>query len=169
MPDKKLSDSEIVKAFEIFVNSVGKGFVFANVDIKKDEINEFKHIDLSYDEIFDLINRLQAENERKDKIYIELLKTSSERAGIIGEQNAEIERLKNTLDDVLDREPLLVERSEKYAKAEAYKECIEKVEERIAVHLLRDKSNEYAEGFADALDGVNGELDNLLKELTENN
>ena len=52
-----------------------------------------------------------------------------------------------------------------YDSWEQYKECIEKVEERIAVHLLRDKSNEYAEGFADALDGVNGELDNLLKEL----
>ncbi len=48
----------------------------SNVDIKKDGINEFKHIDLSYDEIFDLINRLQAENER----------------------------LQNTFDDVLDRE-----------------------------------------------------------------
>lgn len=31
------------------------------------------------------------------------------------EQQAEIERLQNTIDDVLDREPLLVERSEKYA------------------------------------------------------
>ena len=62
MPDK-LTDSEIAKAFEIFVNSVGKGLVFANVDMKKDGINEFKHIDLSFDEIFDLINHLEAENE----------------------------------------------------------------------------------------------------------
>lgn len=31
------------------------------------------------------------------------------------EQQAEIERLQNTIDDVLDRESLLVERSEKYA------------------------------------------------------
>lgn len=61
MPDKKLTDTEIKKALEIFVNSVGKGFVFANVNIKKDGINDFKHIDLSYDEIFDLINRLEAE------------------------------------------------------------------------------------------------------------
>ncbi len=59
-----MTDNEIVKALEIFVNSVGKGFVFANVDIKKDGINEFKHIDLSYDEILDLINRQKAEIER---------------------------------------------------------------------------------------------------------
>ena len=51
------------------------------------------------------------------------------------------------------------------AKAEAYKEFAEKMEERIAVKILKDKSNEYAEGFVDALDGVNGEIDNLLKEL----
>ena len=50
----------------------------------------------------DLINRLQAENER----------------------------LRNTLDDVLDRQPLLVERSEKYAKAEAYKEFAERLKEK---------------------------------------
>ena len=50
-------------------------------------------------------------------------------------------------------------------KSEAYKEFAEKIEERISVKILKDKSNEYAEGFVDALDGVNGEIDNLLKEL----
>ena len=76
--DKKLTDKEIVKALEIFVNSVGKGFVFANVDIKKDGVNEFKHIDLSFDEIFDLINRLQAENERLSQFGGILLRNGSE-------------------------------------------------------------------------------------------
>lgn len=44
---------------------------------------------------------------------------------------AENERLQNTLDDVLDRQPLLVERSEKYAKAEAYKEYHKRFEKNI--------------------------------------
>ena len=97
---------------------------------------------------------------------------------LINRQKEEIERLekgfpmsasflfeKAKLDELLIRTGEAESKFKDKIKAEAYKECIEKVEERIAVHLLRDKSNEYAEGFADALDGVNGELDNLLKEM----
>lgn len=40
---------------------------------------------------------------------------------------AEIERLNNTIDDILDRQPLLVEWAEKYAKADAIKEFAELV------------------------------------------
>ena len=56
---------------------------------------------------------------------------------------------------------------EQYSKGyvDGAKEFAERLEERIAVHLLKNKSNEYADGFADALDGVNGEIDNLLKEM----
>ena len=97
-----MEDKEIVKALEIFFNGGGKGFVFANVEIKKDEINEFKHIALSYDVIFDLVNRLQAENERLQDA--------------IDEQDIEIASLWKRIEDT---------------KAEAYKECIEKVEKEI--------------------------------------
>ena len=107
-----MEDKEIVKALEIFVNSVGKGFVFANVDIKKDGVNEFKHIDLSFDEIFDLINRLQAENERlrghqKDGFF-----------NLLG--NCLV--FSKTLEDYNDMR--------KGLKAEAIKEFVERLKER---------------------------------------
>ena len=60
----------------------------------------------------DLNNKLtekQSENEK-----LQSLCTSKD--VIIKEQQAEIERLQNTLDDVLNRQPLLIERSEKYAQ-----------------------------------------------------
>ena len=80
---------------------------------------------------------------------------------LINRQKAEIERLQNTLDDVLDREPLLVERSEKYAKAEAYKEFAEKLKEKIGdCHIVSD--GEYC-GF-DCGD-IHRCIDNFLKEM----
>lgn len=73
---------------------------------------------------------------------------------LINRQEAEIKRLKNTLDDVLDREPVLVERSEKYAKAEAVKEFAEQVKmafyyefEELIPSIMADK------------------IDNILKEM----
>ena len=48
---------------------------------------------------------------------------------IIKRQQAEIERLQNTINDILDRQPILVERAEKYAKSEAIKEFAERLKE----------------------------------------
>lgn len=45
----------------------------------------------------------------------------------ITRQQAEIERLQNTINDILDRQPILVERAEKYAKSEAIKEFAERL------------------------------------------
>lgn len=118
------------------------------------------------------INHLQAESEQKDKNYIELLKTSSERAVIIGEQGAENERLKNILicfmealgkvrkvDDIdeISLIPLMSELNKQYRaelKAEAYKECIEKVKENIPSSLVYISS-----------DMIENIIDNLLKKL----
>lgn len=49
---------------------------------------------------------------------------------LINRQKTEIERLQNTINDILDRQPILVERAEKYAKSEAYKEFAEKLKEK---------------------------------------
>ena len=46
---------------------------------------------------------------------------------LINRQKAEIEKLKNTIDWTLDQQPILVERAEKYARAEAVKEFAERL------------------------------------------
>ena len=59
-----MTDNEIIKAFEVFVGRIGKGLIFAKLDLKIDGTDNFKHIALSFDDIFDLINRLKAEIEK---------------------------------------------------------------------------------------------------------
>lgn len=124
-----MTDNEIIKALEIFVNSVGKDFVFANVNIKKDGINDFKHIDLSYDEIFALINR----------------------------QQADIERLQGWQD-------LLKAEKHSLIKAEAYKDCIEKVKKELSLIRLGCRELLDNDGVF-AIDMARKRVDNLLKEM----
>lgn len=50
-----------------------------------------------------------------DSVSVDLLQKTID---LINQYQAEIKRLQNTIDDVLDREPLLVERAEKYAVEE---------------------------------------------------
>lgn len=51
------------------------------------------------------------------------------------------------------------------AKSEAYKEFAEKLlEEKLAVILLKDKSDDFVEGFQSALDYVEEQSKNLLQE-----
>lgn len=70
-----------------------------------------KLLEPDFDYIYQLYFEQQAEIEQ-----LKSLCTSKD--VIIKEQQTEIERLQNTIDDVLDREPLLVERAEKYAREE---------------------------------------------------
>lgn len=120
----------------------------------------------------DIINRLQAENEKKDELCIELLKTSSERAEIISEQNIEINRLKeeNKILD-LNRRMALLEKESLYdkiktSKAEAYKECIEKVKEiaikKKIVYVADASLQEQETGWLEIQEMA---LDNLLKKI----
>ena len=52
------------------------------------------------------------------------------------------------------------------AKAEAYKRIVDKlINERLAVAFLTGKTDEYAEGFNDALSWVEQQALDLLKEL----
>ena len=112
MPDKKLTDNEIIKDFERIAQY--QGFTSSASKTLKDTL--------------DLINRLQAENE---DLKTENLILSQKRFNIF-ERIEFTDKLKNRF------------------KAEAYKECIEKVKEIIeGCHYI----------------SVYNELDNLLKEL----
>lgn len=72
---------------------------------------------------------------------------------LINQQQAEIERLQNTIDDVLDREPLLVERAEKYA--------IEEFTERLKAKAYLDNG---LNGFLRSMVIDVNDIDNLLIE-----
>ena len=172
---EKMTDNEVIKALECCIETSG---VNCGERPYCDNCVTDENTSLMMTNALDLINRLQAKlDEAEDTIQFadkELKKA-----------NTEIERLKSdvsvsrdaymSMKDRYEYEKEKIEKAKQKcigiaksletAKAEAYKECIEKVEERIAVKLLKNKSNEYAEGFSDALDGVNGELDNLLNEL----
>ena len=63
MPDKKLTDSEIIKALEEHYKQVDKGYSDHLAYGGKGDEHEEKYIDM-LSSVFDLINRLQAENER---------------------------------------------------------------------------------------------------------
>ena len=153
MPNK-LTDSEIVKAMEIFVNSVGKGFVFANVDIKKDEINEFKHIDLSYDEIFDLINRLQAKNSNLTSDLTSLQNDLTSLQNDLTSLKAENERLKKSNEMFTDIGKMYSE-----IKAEAYKDILNFLECRFVC-----KGKLTAFGYESAIIDIKNHLKELVGE-----
>lgn len=122
MPNKKLTDGEIIKLLGCCGDSVIAKFAL------------------------DLINRQKAKIES----LIKLNKLESE---IVADKGKDIERLKAEKSKLHKLTPKMI----KTAKAEAYKECIEKVKE------------EYADlmefGYADiSVDGLFKKLDNLLKE-----
>ena len=74
----------------------------------------------------------------------------------INRQQAEIERLQNTLDDVLDRQPKLVANAEKY--------MVEEFANKIKNHKQRMFSSDWSGDYQD--DAVRVEIiDNLVKEM----
>lgn len=131
MTDNKLKDSEIIKGLEIYIACYGREIrVTDNVRIGN---------------IYDLINRLQAENERLSKENIALNRRAIPSSGCIL-------KVGNAL--------LFAEKEEDYntainaIKAEAYKECIEKVK---ALFPSDNEPYQYWE--------IHEGADNLLKEL----
>ncbi len=173
MPDKKLTDNEIIKALKYCAGGASCANCYYSVNCDGTDVQK---------QALDLINRLQAENERKDKNYIDLLKTSSERADIISELSSENERLKNHIQEGIDLAKQMPEMIE-LAKAEAYKECIEKVKPIIdeIVDIMFDdnkstcvihdcvKPSKIAYNseicILENKQAWEGRLDNLLKEL----
>ena len=129
MPDK-LTDKEIVKALECCsINKKCTGCYF-NTQTTDDMCPR-----VLMRNTLDLINRLQAENERLKK---EVKNCKEHYKMACSERNEFLESLKT-------------------AKAEAYKECLEKVEQRDVsesdFYIMVKKT----------------EFDNLLKDLVDNN
>ncbi len=138
MPDKKLTDNEIIKALECCADEMGctKGCPCFNPKAKGSHCTVAKKLELEKLTI-DLINRLQAENEELQ------LKIAS--------CNTENMRLKEINDSFTAIGKLYSE-----IKAEAYKELINILESRLIYKL-----NITAIGYEVAII----ELKNLLKEL----
>ena len=129
MPDKKLTDSEIVKALECCSEPIGINCV--KCPLEKD------CLDVNMCELaLDLINRLQAENERVETLNSDLV---------------EIQDIRKKVNLALIAENAELTTAYKTAKAEAYKEFAERLTDKI--------------GFNSSMIDVYEELDNLLKEL----
>ncbi|MBR4973842.1 MAG: hypothetical protein IKY45_05210 [Clostridia bacterium] len=112
MPDKKLTDSEIVNLLELLLDKI-RAYECKNIFI-----NEASILD-----ILDLINRLQAENERLKRA----IKSSKETKQRL---RAEIYVKKKLLD--------IAEERFKKIKTEAYKEFAERLKEtNRSVSILR--------------------------------
>lgn len=90
---------------------------------------------------------------------------------LINRQKAEIERLQTTLDDVLNRQPVLVERTEKYARAEVTKEFAERLKTYpidCNLPLLGLETKQEIEAyFNSVMKQIDNAIDNLVKEMTE--
>ena len=156
MIDKKPTDSEIIKALEVFVDSIGKDIIFANVDMKIDGINEFKHIDLSFNDIFDLINRLEAEKRSIKYDYDNLQRQFDE----IYQQfhylsNVEIPYLYSFIEDK-EKKLETIANILLRTKAEAYKEFAERLNEELRMYGIKDKFNKSV--FLNIADKVKKEM-----------
>ena len=142
MPDK-MTDNEIVKAFE--------EHLLDNRDCELCPYGPAKYMcDMKLlKDVLDLINSQKAEIEKQKKkvelrnLIISKLKTGS---------NAYISLMGDSLGYL-------------EIKAEAYKECIEKVKERLAVHSFTSNSTEYTDGMLDCMEWVDSKIEELKKEL----
>ena len=146
MPDKKLTDSEIVKALECY----------KSVDDNDITTTSFKTILLK--EVYLLINRLQAENKNLQEKNSNLTSDLTSLQNDLTSLKAENERLeKGWKADAIRW--IITD-----AKADAYKECIEKVYKFICDTqnwgVLHREFLENGECY-----WLKQKLDNLLKEL----
>ena len=162
-----MTDSEIVKALENWIKNYEGTY------------GNFRTLGLA----LDLINRQKAEIENitekfncQQTVYADLSK-------IIRDKNAEIERLKGVLPEksgvftVLENAVVYTKSTEEFdlflskVFAEAYKECIEKVNEIITEiynkHIFgsNDLTDEEKDSVINFSDDVTSSIDNLLKEL----
>ena len=149
MPDK-LTDKEIVKDFTEKTELIGS---MSSVYLDEDKGLELY---MAMRNILDLINRLQAENERLRNDLAISKKETKRYKGSYKTANAENEKLKNAYQQcAYEREVFLGEHEE--IKTEAYKDCIEKVKKKYQIFENQAYAiNPYA---------LHGFLNNLLKEL----
>jgi hypothetical protein len=147
MPDK-LTDSEVVRILELLLDKI-RAYECKNVSIDKNLITN----------ALDLINRLQAEKEVLEA-RIGVYETCNARKDeAIRGLEAENERLEKEVFTYKIRWAKAEVRETK-AKAEAYKECIEKVKSEIYSQPHSKGMKETRERYR-----IMQILDNLLKEL----
>ncbi len=126
MPDKKLTDSEIIKAWECCMDEMGctKGCPCFNPKAKGSHCTVAKKLELEKLTL-DLINRLQAENEE--------LKREIENLESVQEISPEAKHFVDTKADKVISLLNEVIKSQEQIKAEAYKEFAERLcEDRIS-------------------------------------
>ena len=161
MTDKKLTDSEIVKALECCIKSSHFGECFKNDCPLVSEQGCKVGKETLYPYALDLINRLQAENER-------LQETIDEQDIEIARLYKEIDRWINAYEQVAWKRDIFAEDMKeeikkdcsylmldiKTIKAEAYKEFAERLKETFPeIDWLRSTKR------------ISEDIDNLLKEL----
>ena len=140
MPDKKLTDTEIIKALECCIKD----------DCEKCPLGEIEDC-ITMTDTLDLINRLQAENENLTKACENQQKISMDRY-------FEIERLKTENKHYAELEQGCYVTGYKNIKSEAYKEFAERLK----------KKTGYEESI-EVADIIEVATDNLLKELVGKN
>ena len=147
-----MTDNEIIKALECCTTN-GASCKDCPAFVEVDRSNCKKY----FRGALDLINRIQSQNKDLAETTHNLIIEKDALFDKAEELKAEVERLKEFIVET--------RRCDKEIKFEARKEFAEKMEERIAVKFFRNKSNKNVEGFVDALDDVNDEMNNLLKEF----
>lgn len=139
MPDNKLTDSEIVKALECFRHRILNSRLAEKVTGREM---------MSIVNALDLINRLQAENEKNENI-IRLADKTIETA------NAEIERLQNRVDEYNIQ---VVNQREQIEKYEPIKETLCVLwENMLSISVVRGKEKPTLEELAEAVDYIKAE------------
>lgn len=152
MPDKKLTDVTDNNVGKMTDNEIKKALECKKEDIICAVVDETDRTYFVYNkDALDLINRLQDKNKAYKYYYDECLKD-------LKKANTENERLKYCNETNISSIATLHERL-KTAKAEAYKECIEKVKEELKNIAKIDWQGGYYYLVGEAF------FDNLLKEL----
>jgi FtsZ-binding cell division protein ZapB len=150
MPDKKLTDSEIVKAFKCCSDINDKCFECPLKDKSRESC-----VGILMSNALDLINRLQADKEyykkNRDKYQDDVMFLSKQ----CDELQEENERLKNCRKEEVEKLMAATDKVISETKAEAYKEFAAKIKED-AVWICDDN---YIE------DALTEYIDNLVKEL----
>ena len=175
MTDKKLTDSEIVKEIQGIKESMkrhidltnemgqdllrideeytGGSKVWLTTDYFKKVVKHFCHSNYlvkCLELVFGYVNRLQAENEAYKHYYNECLKD-------LENAHVENEKLKEEKDEYAYLYDKHINTAFSHIKAEAYKECIEKVKD--------EKFKTSVDAYTDAYILGEDDLDNLLKEM----
>ncbi len=151
---KKMTDNEIIKALECCINIGERGCTDCPAyDTKIDDC-----VGIPWKSILDIINRLQAENDKLAKDWSDITIEKDELFDIAEKQKAEIERLNKEIDRL--SQIILYHPGQ---MADAIKDFAERLKAKEAIHFCK-----CGEPFV-YTDLFNGEIDNLVKEMVGDN